>query len=340
MKRILYFLLSSFLACALPCVASHLGTGKSTLTRLDEAGHLYILDYKEDYKLDDVISSGIVPVDSLIGFLSVVLNGGMPAPKDSDAGSGCASFRAFTPEGDAMFCRNYDYRHDPVAVVIRTAPENGYRSLGIADAGWLGIKPGGLEAASPMAAFMPYATLDGMNEKGVAISVMELNGYYTFQKAPSKPTVGTSVAIRMVLDKAASVDEAIALLEGCNMRSVKEKSDFHFLIADASGKAVVVEYIGNEMKVLDKGIVANDHLTPGVGAGPASCPRYRTMQAALTHSRDTLSAIDAMNLLSLVRQGGHRGGAPTQWSAVYNLDRLEMDLCVNMEYSDKRHFNL
>ena len=337
MKRNIYFLL--LLACVLPCVASHRGAGESSLTRLDEAGHLYVLDYKEDYKLDDVISSGVVPVDSLIAFLSKALAGGMPAPKDIDAGSGCASFRAFSPEGDAMFCRNYDYRHDPVAAVIRTAPKNGYRSLGIADAGWLGIKPGGLENASHMAAFLPYATLDGMNEKGVAISVMELNGYYTFQKNPSKPTVGTSVAIRMILDRAASVDEAISLLEGCNMRSVKEKSDFHFLIADASGKAVVVEYVDNEMRVLDKSIVANDHLTPGVGDGPASCPRYRTMQAALTHSRDTLSSIDAMNLLSLVRQGGHRGGAPTQWSAVYNLDRLEMDLCVNMDYSDKRHFS-
>ncbi|MBQ1865533.1 MAG: hypothetical protein II151_01265, partial [Bacteroidales bacterium] len=194
MKRNIYFLL--LLACVLPCVASHRGAGESSLTRLDEAGHLYILDYKEDYKLDDVISSGVVPVDSLIGFLSKALAGGMPAPKDIDAGSGCASFRAFSPEGDAMFCRNYDYRHDPVAAVIRTAPKNGYRSLGIADAGWLGIKPGGLENASHMAAFLPYATLDGMNEKGVAISVMELNGYYTSQKNPSKPTVGTSVAIR------------------------------------------------------------------------------------------------------------------------------------------------
>ncbi|MBQ9888847.1 MAG: hypothetical protein IJM41_06360 [Bacteroidales bacterium] len=121
MKRNIYFLL--LLACVLPCVASHRGAGESSLTRLDEAGHLYILDYKEDYKLDDVISSGVVPVDSLIGFLSKALAGGMPAPKDIDAGSGCASFRAFSPEGDAMFCRNYDYRHDPVAAVIRTAPK-------------------------------------------------------------------------------------------------------------------------------------------------------------------------------------------------------------------------
>ncbi len=345
--RIMHVHLSRILAlfvAALAFVSCRNGSAdESPVRRLDKEGHLYYMDYTPDYELDKVVASGATTsVDEMMSYLKRELAGddagsGIPG---MDKPGGCSSFTAFTPEGDALFCRNYDYKHDPLAVVIRTAPTDGYSSIGVADAAWLDLKPGTLEEAGSLLAILPYATLDGMNEKGVALSVMELHGFHTAQNDPSKPSVGTSVAIRLALDRAASVDEVIELWKGCNMHSAKSKSDFHFLVSDSTGRTVVIEYVDNEMKVIDSRFVANEHLTPGIGNEPSSCPRYRMMESNIELSKDTLSTADAMNILSLLRQGGHRRGAPTQWSAVYNLDRLEMDICVGMDYSEKHHFKL
>ena len=240
---------------------------ESPVRRLDKEGHLYSMDYSMDYELDKVVASGATTnVEDMISYLKRELAGddaGTEIPGMNSAG-GCSSFTVFTPEGDALFCRNYDYRHDPLAVVLRTDPADGYSSIGVADAAWLDIKP----------------------------------------------------------------------------HSAKSKSDFHFLVADSTGRTVVIEYIDNEMRVIDSRFVANEHLTPGIGKDPSSCPRYRMMESNIDLSRDTLSTADAMNILSLLRQGGHRRGAPTQWSAVYNLNRREMDICVGMDYSDRHHFKL
>ena len=96
----------------------------------------------------------------------------------------------------------------------------------------------------------PYAPLDGMNEKGLAIGVLVIQDGKVHQNTGKVPITTTS-AIRMVLDKAATVDEAIELLKNYDMNSSGE-TGYHFQIADASGNTAVIEYINNEMHVLTK----------------------------------------------------------------------------------------
>ena len=65
------------------------------------------------------------------------------------------------------------------AVMVRTAPKDGYRSIGMADAGWVGYDIGSLsDGKSDLSAAvaMPYLIMDGMNEKGLAVSVLKLDG--------------------------------------------------------------------------------------------------------------------------------------------------------------------
>ena len=64
-----------------------------------------------------------------------------------------------------------------------------------------------------------------------------------------KLDITTTTAIRMMLDKAKNVDEALELLSSYHMHS-SANSCYHFQICDASGKSVVVEYVDNEMKVV------------------------------------------------------------------------------------------
>ena len=94
----------------------------------------------------------------------------------------------------------------------------------------------------------PYAPLDGINEKGLAVAVLRIADEPTDQDT-GKTDITTTTAIRLMLDKAATVDEAVSLLEQYDMHS-SAGSCYHFQLADAAGNSAVVEYIDNEFVVL------------------------------------------------------------------------------------------
>ena len=56
-----------------------------------------------------------------------------------------------------------------------------------------------------------------MNEKGLSIGVLEVEKHPTFQMT-KKTNLTTTAIIRAVLDKAATVEEAIAIFEKYDMR--------------------------------------------------------------------------------------------------------------------------
>lgn len=72
------------------------------------------------------------------------------------------------------------------------------------------------------------------------------------------------------MDKAATVDEAIALLENFDMNSVIGFAH-HFAIADASGKSVAVEWVDGKMYVCETKVLTNFYVADthkkGVGVG-------------------------------------------------------------------------
>ena len=60
---------------------------------------------------------------------------------------------------------------------------------------------------------LPYLMMDGINEDGFAISVLKLDGKPTLQQDPGKKKIFTTVAMRMLLDRASTVDQAISMLK-------------------------------------------------------------------------------------------------------------------------------
>ena len=87
---------------------------------------------------------------------------------------------------------------------------------------------------------VPYICLDGLNEKGVSIAVLTLDSDPVHQST-GKPAIATTLAIRLVLDRAASTEEAVELLRGYDMFASSGR-DYHFYITDATGDGRVVEY--------------------------------------------------------------------------------------------------
>ena len=125
---------------------------------------------------------------------------------------------------------------------VRTAPEDGYRSISMVNLSYIGFGEGKLPTSlldSLLTLAAPYVPLDGLNEKGLAVGVLLIDTEPTDQQT-DKPDITTTTAIRLLLDRAATVDEALALLSQYDMHA-SANSCYHFQIADAAGRAVVVE---------------------------------------------------------------------------------------------------
>ena len=84
--------------------------------------------------------------------------------------------------------------------------------------------------------------MDGMNELGVAISVLLLSNKSTHQSNPDLVDITTSIIIRGILDTCANVEEAIAFFTKFNVHDAIEGKSFHFMITDAKGDSAVIEY--------------------------------------------------------------------------------------------------
>ena len=106
----------------------------------------------------------------------------------------------------------------------------------------------------------PYIPFDGMNEKGVAISVNMVNGD-KIEQSTDKIDITTTTLIRLVLDKASSVYEAINLIKQYDLND-STGGPYHFQIADKSGKSVVIEYYKKEIQTIEsKKIIKRSPIT-------------------------------------------------------------------------------
>lgn len=96
------------------------------------------MTYLGDYGLDDFLAQGGASNDNeLLDFLMQKLLKGLPLRFDIPD-LGCSTFAAETPEGDAIFGRNFDMYYSP-ALFVRTAPEDGYRSISMVNLSYIGF---------------------------------------------------------------------------------------------------------------------------------------------------------------------------------------------------------
>ena len=96
----------------------------AAVTRLDDAGYLYYMEYTKDYYGPEVMDAM-----RKIGFID----------------SGCSVFFTHNAEGEPINCRNYDYPHrvseedrsmTGLNIVLHCKPEGKYESISVADAVW------------------------------------------------------------------------------------------------------------------------------------------------------------------------------------------------------------
>lgn len=176
-----------------------------------------------------------------------------------------------------------------------------------------------------------------MNEKGVAIALLavpEADPPYDSNKI----TLNTTTAIRLVLDNAATVEEAVELLRNYNIYFSGDV-ECHYLIADASGHSVIVEFYDDELQVVeaetDYQIATNFIAYNGlnIGEGFTEFERYHAVEKELLDNNNILNENDAIALLAKV---GVQDGEvdKLQWSVVYNLTTGDVRLFIHRDTSN------
>ena len=226
----------------------------STIESVDGNEYLYHMEYKAKYDLDDLISKDIDSNPELLDYIIGRIGKGLPIKMKSaqvadENGEmttfNCTSFQVKKADGSGFwYGRNYDYFKNPTMVTV-SRPKKGYASLAVSDMSHFGYSLDKVPASlgskiSCLAAI--YAPVDGINEKGLCTSIMALPKQAAHQDS-GKHKVGTSVIMRLWLDRCATVQEALDLaasLDICHDATVG--SGYHYMVADANGDCAILEF--------------------------------------------------------------------------------------------------
>ena len=326
---------------------------RKSFVKLDD--NITLLDYKNNYDVDKIINSG---VSNMVELVTHIVNAGK-------TGFACSSFDAFTPEGDHTLARNFDFRVAP-CLVLWTHPDGHYASLSVVDANFLTYgekhhKFNNKRTAELLLA--PYCCVDGINEKGLSIAVLQIKAKATKQNDKSKLNITTTAMIRCVLDTCATVDEAVEFIKSYNMHD-SLFCCYHYQLADASGRTVIVEYIDNVLHVYEKGeygiagsvyedddlnllYAANYSLTKDIGNFKIEQhgeDRTDAIKKVLKEKNGTLTELESMDLLNYVRLDYDHPTYPWRiealWSAVYNSNKQTLKLVAHTDYKKVYTFSV
>lgn len=237
---------------------------------------------------------------------------------------GCSTIAVKSPSGDQLFGRNFDWQNCD-ALVVSSKPETGYASISTVNMDFIsqssGLAGAVLQLNDVRILAALYAPLDGMNEEGLAVSVNMIEDSATINQNTEKPDITTTTAIRLLLNKASNVEQAINLLEQYDMHASMGMM-VHFALADTTGRSVVVEYVNDEMVVTETPVVTNFYLAAGEKNGigtTQSHERYELLTQTLSVN-ETMGMQDVRDALDSVSKDNFGEFESTEWSIVFNLN--------------------
>jgi len=306
--------------------------------------NMYVMDYYGSYNAAGLREHGVDPEDvpgSLIrNFLPrflVPIGDALSGHEEGvrswrEPGHSCSTVSFRTEKGEVYVGRNLDWTHDP-CLIVRMHANDVPTSVAVLDPYYLQLDQAKLEDLSLTnrlrLLFAPYLAMDGMNEAGVAVSSMAASeSIATFD--PEKPTLVKPMMTRVILDYARSTDDAVALLQIYNV-------DFdglpcHFMIADASGKSVVVEFVEGRIEIVsspERWQVSTNHLLFGKTESESDerCARYRRASDRLAQLGPEIDAAQVMDVMASLSVPDW-----TMWTSVYNLTTGEYQVAYRRQY--------
>lgn len=341
-------------------------------------GAVYSMQVKGDFYLDDFVAQGGVSSDTeLIQFITDNITHGVVDLNMTAPEIGCSSFTATAENGDALFARNYDFSKTNAMLVFTEANEGRHATISTVDLQFLGIDvdqdmTGLMDKVICLAA--PYAPLDGINDAGVSCGI-----YMTYQggeetvatsQDTDKPDFTSTTLLRLILDYADSVEEAVQIASSYDLHDSANTS-YHYMVADSTGKSAILEWtndsavdttdndgsqrtlkvvyndqdsaIGERETASGYQVVTNFVLQPGYYEGvPAENKKgadrydrlYEELQATDGVVTDDQAAMDILQTVGRRGWDNDDKNSCTVHSAVYNLTQKTVLWVTNENYDD------
>ncbi len=294
----------------------------------------YTATYYADYRLEQ-FTGGVIKADEDVpGFFEALFQSmGTPAslqfPRMPERMNGCSAFWARTPEGSVIVGKNLDWKKDP-ALLLQTRPENGYASLSMVNLSFCDLF--GLHSVNHSLLLSPYVPMDGMNEKGLIVSMLSVQNRCGYPMAPEKSTVGDFNIIRIVLDRCRTVDEAITEFTRYNIRQ-SGPLPIHYFLSDEL-EHCVVELFDGEVRVLKSagcGCLTNFLKLDqrNFQENRRLCARYRAMEKELEAKSGVLTMREAKGLLRAVSVHKPDYAVPsTIWSLLFTPEERRIRIKI------------
>ncbi|UTW63903.1 choloylglycine hydrolase family protein [bacterium SCSIO 12741] len=181
-------------------------------------------------------------------------------------GNTCTGIRLVTKDGGVIYGRSMEWGafdlNSRVAIVPR-----GYTFTGLTPDGFTGKTYQAIYGVVGLDMLHKDLIADGMNEKGLTIGLFYHPGfakYPEFEKTQATNTISAQEVPNYILTQFASVEEVKTGMEQVKVVGVVEPKlgiivEGHWMVSDASGNSIVIEYNEGELKIFDAplGVITN-----------------------------------------------------------------------------------
>lgn len=165
----------------------------------------------------------------------------------------CTCISAVAANGDVIMGRTMDFSYKIEPHIYTIEDEYAHRFMGV------GQDIGEITLA------------DGINDAGVCISALYFPGYASYDGTAASWRLGieSTAVTSFVLGTCGSVEHAVSVLNNASIIGVKDNitnsiAPLHWMLADTSGRCVVIEKISDGFHVYDNptGVLANSPAFP------------------------------------------------------------------------------
>lgn len=319
------------------CKSNNFFEAMDSITKIGD--NAFYMEFKGDDGVDAFLAhGGVSNNEELVVIDSEFISNGIKSafvPSFPAKKGACSELCTNNSNGERVIGRNFDWNSCDV-LTLKIEPSNGYKSISTVNINFIGL-PYGTQFKSfkekmyALAAIM--TPMDGINEKGLTIAINAAGDAEVPEQDTDKPDLTYSTAVRVILDKAANVEEALDILSQYDMHAESAKADevfaFHFIIADASGRNVCVEWVKDKMVVTETNIMTNHYLCEekrdATLYGTGDCNSFERFgklsdaDATWNGCMPESALTDAMASIAPAASGDFGG---TQWTAIYNMHTL------------------
>ena len=183
----------------------------------------------------------------------------------SSAADACTGIRLTAADGTVVHARTLEFAVDIHSDVI--VSPRGFTRIGLTPDGKDGLTWKAKYASVGANGVGLPIIIDGLNEAGLAAGLFYFPttaGYMAYEPADAGKTIAPWQLASWVLDNFASVDEVKANIGSIVVAATVLKQwgfspPVHAIVHDASGKSIVIEYVGGKLNVYDNplGVITN-----------------------------------------------------------------------------------